>query len=617
MLNAHRAAGASLVLTDLSVVDPCFWEAMRRYGVTNLAGVPHTFDLIGGGGNARLHLDRLRLVTQAGGRMSPHRVRELAELGQRYGWDLVVMYGQTEATARIAYLPPDLAVDHPDRVGVAIPGGAIAIEPVDDPELPPGTGEVVYHGPNVMMGYAESAADLGRGAELKVLRTGDLGRIDDHGLLELVGRNSGFAKLFGLRIDLGRLERQLAERNLIAACASDDARLVVGIELAPEDDRRPALADLVAGLTALPVRSIEIVELEQLPRLPSGKPDTAALLAASPPPVTTVDDDDSVAAIYRDVLGVRSPSPSDTFASLGGDSFSLCRSVDPSRGAARSPSHRLASAVAGCAVGHRRSSPASLDGTRRDQCGAARLRHRRRRHHPHACRPRAGRRSHPARRGRLQLRQVRRAAADRRRRLRPRRPLRRGLSPVAKLAAVTSAWIAVQMVVWGGYGWKSLLLVNNYLGAPRHADGRWRFWFFESILVIMLAGVALFAVGRVRAFARRHPFRLPMLLLIPAAVLRFELVRLVDRDYNYVYKPDTVVWCFLLGWAAAVARTWQQRVVVSLAAVALVPGYFEYFDRELRLTLAVLLLVWLPAVVVPRLLRGRLVGWPRRRSGSS
>src|SRR5690606_7587661 len=123
---------------------------------------PYTFDLLGSTGWPIV--PTLRQVTQAGGRLAPDRVRALAGQGAREGWELVVMYGQTEATARIAFLPPELAPAHPGAVGVAIPGGTLRLDPVDG--AAPGVGELVYSGPNVMLGYAETPADLARGAEL-------------------------------------------------------------------------------------------------------------------------------------------------------------------------------------------------------------------------------------------------------------------------------------------------------------------------------------------------------------------------------------------------------------------------------------------------------------------
>ena len=105
---------------------------MEQHGVTGLAGVPHTFDLLDASGFADRELSRLRYVTQAGGKLAPERVTQYLQLGQRRGWDFCVMYGQTEATARMAYLPPELAERHPSAIGVAIPGGRLRLEPVDD-----------------------------------------------------------------------------------------------------------------------------------------------------------------------------------------------------------------------------------------------------------------------------------------------------------------------------------------------------------------------------------------------------------------------------------------------------------------------------------------------------
>ncbi|WP_310793548.1 AMP-binding protein [Pseudarthrobacter phenanthrenivorans] len=106
VVNSHLLVGASLVLTDLSVVDPCFWEMVRAEKVTSFAAVPYTFEMLDRVGFEHMELPSLRYITPAGGRLDPDRVRSCAELGWRQGWDLFVMYGQTEATARMAYLPP-------------------------------------------------------------------------------------------------------------------------------------------------------------------------------------------------------------------------------------------------------------------------------------------------------------------------------------------------------------------------------------------------------------------------------------------------------------------------------------------------------------------------------
>lgn len=179
------------------------------------------------------------------------------------------MYGATEATARMAYLPPHLAQEHPQAIGIPIPGATLTLEPLDgwsDDEV----GELTFRGPNVMMGYAERIEDLALGPTLDELRTGDVARRCGPGLFEIIGRTSRFAKIFGLRIDLQRLERTLAERGVTALCTEVDERLVVVAEGAhdPADVRR-----LVADAATLPVSAVDAVAVPQLPLLPSGKPD--------------------------------------------------------------------------------------------------------------------------------------------------------------------------------------------------------------------------------------------------------------------------------------------------------------------------------------------------------
>ena len=122
------------------------------------------------------------------------------------------MYGQTEATARMAYLPPEVASRHPQAIGRPIPGGELEVRPLAG--MPDGVGELVYRGPNVMLGYATSQADLARGADLDELATGDLARFHaDDGVFEIVGRRSRFVKPFGLRVDLDAVEADLALRG--------------------------------------------------------------------------------------------------------------------------------------------------------------------------------------------------------------------------------------------------------------------------------------------------------------------------------------------------------------------------------------------------------------------
>ncbi|MDP9406513.1 MAG: AMP-binding protein, partial [Actinomycetota bacterium] len=268
VVNSHLARGAGLVLTELSVVDECFWRLLRETRCTSFAGVPYTFDLLDRVGFADLDLPHLRYVTQAGGRLAPERVRRFADLGRRRGFDLVVMYGATEATSRMAYLPADLAAARPEAVGVPIPGGWFRLDPVA--EGGPDVGELVYRGPNVMMGYAEGPADLHLPAQLDELRTGDLARQADDGLYEVVGRRNRIAKVYGVRIDLQHLEAVLAGQGLTTSCAAGDDGVVVAVEGAHEPE---SLRRLAARACGLPTRAVTLVCVPALPRLANGKPD--------------------------------------------------------------------------------------------------------------------------------------------------------------------------------------------------------------------------------------------------------------------------------------------------------------------------------------------------------
>ena len=164
-------------------------------------------------------------------------MRELALRGRRCGFDLYVMYGQTEATARMAYLPPHLAAERPSTIGIPIDGGELRID----------GGELVYAGPNVMLGYAESAADLARGPSITELRTGDLAVQHDDGLYEIVGRRSRIAKLYGTRLDLDlaeRIDRGSGSEALVAGRGMERDVARQGVATAVDDPSLEGVVEL-------------------------------------------------------------------------------------------------------------------------------------------------------------------------------------------------------------------------------------------------------------------------------------------------------------------------------------------------------------------------------------
>ena len=216
VLNTHLLRGASIALTDQGLLEPGFWETFRKAECTSFAGVPYLYQILRRLDPERLNIPTLNTMTQAGGRMDPALIAKFSSWIAERGGRFFVMYGQTEATARISILPSSALPERLGSVGLPIPGGRAEI----DPE----TSELVYSGPNVMMGYAASREDLALGDELgRTLRTGDLARIEDDGFIFITGRAKRDAKVFGLRINLDEVENLLRTHGPVAVVGKGEA----------------------------------------------------------------------------------------------------------------------------------------------------------------------------------------------------------------------------------------------------------------------------------------------------------------------------------------------------------------------------------------------------------
>ncbi|MFS2042558.1 AMP-binding protein [Stenotrophomonas geniculata] len=270
ILNSHLAAGGSVVLSEDSLMTREFWDSARRHGITSLSGVPATFEILRRMGLARLQLPSLRMLTQAGGRLRDELVAHFAESSQAHGLEFFVMYGQTEASPRISYVPAARIIDKVGSIGVPVPGGRMEVDAA--------TGELVYSGPNVMMGYATTRADLAKGDELQgVLRTGDLARVDEDGFHYITGRAKRFLKISGNRVNLDEVEAMLsaALRQQIV-CSGDDDDLVAfshGAQVAEQAQVR----QLVQERYKLFGGHVRTLHLDALPLMASGKVDYQSL----------------------------------------------------------------------------------------------------------------------------------------------------------------------------------------------------------------------------------------------------------------------------------------------------------------------------------------------------
>jgi Acyl-CoA synthetases (AMP-forming)/AMP-acid ligases II len=271
IINSHLQAGAAVILTTASVLEKKLWNLFRDQKATSISGVPYTYEILKRLEWHRIELPTLRVLTQAGGKLSAALVEEYVHLCRSKGLKFYVMYGAAEATARMSYLPPDVAVEKPASIGVAIPGGEFWLEDengnrIADPEV---VGELFYRGRNVSLGYAQSREDLSLGDERKgVLRTGDMARRDKEGLYYIAGRKSRFVKLFGNRVNLDELEQLIREAGIDCACKGDDQLLRIYITNAAKQDE---IVPFVQNLTGLHKSGLKAVLIEKIPRNEAGK----------------------------------------------------------------------------------------------------------------------------------------------------------------------------------------------------------------------------------------------------------------------------------------------------------------------------------------------------------
>jgi len=271
ILNSHLLRGATILLTQHGILKSEFWQRVREDEATTFGGVPYTYEMLKRLRFFRMDLPSLRYLTQAGGKLPAELSRDFARGCRDRGTDFVVMYGQTEASPRMAYLPPDRVEEKAGSIGIPIPGGEIWLE--DDEgriiEEPGVTGELVYRGDNVCMGYATGRRDLAAGDENGgVLHTGDLATVDRDGFYTVVGRRKRFLKLFGNRVNLSDVEQLLRSAGFDCACSGRDDRLIVFVT--GEGEERDILR-LLARRAGIPPAGVAVEPVPEIPRNRVGK----------------------------------------------------------------------------------------------------------------------------------------------------------------------------------------------------------------------------------------------------------------------------------------------------------------------------------------------------------
>lgn len=273
IMNTHLMVGATLLLTDKGLMQKEFWNFFKEEGATSFGGVPYTYEMLDKLRFCRMQLPSLRYMTQAGGKLTPELHKKFAEYAEQAGKKFIVMYGQCEATARMGYLPADKAVEKCGSMGIVIPGGKFHLIDIEGNEItePNITGELVYEGANVTLGYAECIEDLAKGDEKGgILQTGDMAQVDEDGFYYIVGRKKRFLKIYGNRVNLDEIDRLIKSKfdNLDCTSAGVDDHMYIFVT---DESKASDVKDFVIEKTKLNPIAFKTIVIGEIPKNDAGK----------------------------------------------------------------------------------------------------------------------------------------------------------------------------------------------------------------------------------------------------------------------------------------------------------------------------------------------------------
>lgn len=279
VINSHLIKGATILLTEGTVAQREFWNFLKEQQATSIAGVPYTYEMLRILRFMRMDLPYLKTMTQAGGKLNKDIAKQYIEFAQEKGKRFFVMYGQTEATARMSYLPLEHALDKYASIGIAIPGGKFSLMDVNGHviEASDVDGELIYEGPNVSLGYAECRADLAKGDENHgVLHTGDVARRDADGYYYITGRMKRFVKVWGNRCNLDATEQLVKAVTTSCACVGVDDKITIFVT---QEGLEDAIIKMLVSKTGFNNRAFEVRVIDAIPVKSTGKLDYQAMQA--------------------------------------------------------------------------------------------------------------------------------------------------------------------------------------------------------------------------------------------------------------------------------------------------------------------------------------------------
>ena len=229
IINTHLAVGAAIILTEKALMQKEFWQQLKDFEATSFGGVPYTFEMLNRLRFERMNLPALKCVTQAGGKLSLVLHKKFAKWAADAGRKFIVMYGQTEATARMSYLPAEKSLEKCGSIGIAIPGGRFAL-------------------------LGENGVEI----------------TEADGYYYIVGRKKRFLKIFGNRVNLDETERLLKGEfpNCDFACAGVDDRMSVFVT---DEKIKDVVLPFLTDKLKFHASAFKVCFINAIPRNESGK----------------------------------------------------------------------------------------------------------------------------------------------------------------------------------------------------------------------------------------------------------------------------------------------------------------------------------------------------------
>ncbi len=264
ILTTNSIAGGQIICSLTDILSKSFWSDFERFGFTSIAGVPYTYEVLNRIGFTKNKHPSLNYLTQAGGKLSDKLIELFADYATHNNVLFYIMYGQTEATARMAYLQPEMIKNKIGSIGKPIKNGKFSIDA--------NTNELLYSGPNVFGGYAQMASDLSVFEPFHELQTGDIAKVDEDGYFYIIGRIKRIIKIAGSRINLDELETML--KNHFGGCTlvcfgQDDKSIIIGF--CDQTLKEDKIKDYLKDLLKLHPSFIKVNLLSDIPLTVNGK----------------------------------------------------------------------------------------------------------------------------------------------------------------------------------------------------------------------------------------------------------------------------------------------------------------------------------------------------------